>query len=145
MSEYDLKPSAVFWVLAIFFVVWNIIGCSMYLLEMTMSDEAYSQAFGPEVAGVRDLFPLWGLSSYAIAVWSGLLAAILFLLRRRLSVLIFCLSLGAAIISFIPSFMNETLREAYGPTFWVMPLIVTSLGIAEVFYSRKQSAKGILR
>ena len=145
MSEFEIKPSPLFWILAIVFVIWNIIGCSMYVLEMMMSDTAYAEAFGSEVAAVRDVFPAWGLAAYAIAVWGGLLAAILFILRRKLSVLIFPLSLCAAIISFIPSFFNATLRDAYGPTFWVMPAIVTTIGIAEVFYSRKQSAKGILR
>ena len=145
MSEYKLKPSVLFWILAIVFVIWNLIGCRMYVMEMTMSDKAYAEAFGSEVAAVRDVFPVWGLSAYAIAVWSGLLAAILFLLRRRLSALIFPLSLFAAIISFIPSFVNATLREAYGPTFWVMPAIVTFIGIVEVIYSRKQATKGILR
>ncbi len=145
MNETKLKPGILFWILAVVFLLWNIMGCSMYLLEMTMSDEAYAQSFGAEVASVRGDFPIWGITGYAIAVWSGLLAAILFLLRRRLSVPVFLFSLVMAIIGFIPSFTNSTLREAYGPQFWVMPLIVVVLGIVEVFYSRKQRARGILR
>jgi len=110
-----------------------------------MSDEAYALAFPPELAEVRHLYPVWGLSGYAIAVWSGLLASVLFILRKRLSVPIYYLSLCAAIIGFAPSFINSTLREAYGPYFWVMPLVVVSIGIFEIIYSRKQRANGILR
>lgn len=141
----SVKPPVLFWALAILFVLWNIIGCSMYLLEMTMTDAAYADAFGPDVAAVRDIFPVWAVSAYALAVWSGLLASILFLLRRRLSVSIFMFSWVSAIIGFIPSFTSATLREAYGPTFWIMPVFVVILGLFEIWYSRRQRAKSILR
>ena len=144
-DKYAIKPSLLFWVLAVLFVLWGIFGCVINLVEFTMSDAAYEEAWGPDVAAVRDQFPIWGLAAYTIAVWSGLLAAILFILRKRVSVSIFILSLFAAIIGFIPSFTSSTLKDAYGPTFWVMPLIVVTIGIFEIFYSRKQAAKGILR
>ena len=144
MSIVKTKPGALFWILAIVFVIWGLIGCSMYLTEMMMSDEAYATAFGPELAAVRDVYPTWGLSAYAIAVWSGLLAAIVFLLRKRLSVTIFTVSLIAAIIGFIPTFTNSVLRDAAGSSFWVMPLIVVLIGIIEILYSRKQASAGVL-
>jgi len=145
MTLDKTKPGALFWILAIIFVIWGLIGCSIYLTEMMLSDEAYAQAFGPELAAVRDVYPSWGLSAYAIAVWSGLLAALLFLLRKRLSVIIFIVSLIAAIIGFIPTFTNSVLRDAAGSSFWVMPLIVVAIGIIEILYARKQAAKGLLR
>lgn len=145
MSEYNQKPPVLFWVLAVIFILWGLMGCGMYLVEMTMSDEAYAEAWGPELAAVRDVYPTWGLAGYASAVWSGLLAAILFILRKRLSVPIFMFSLAAAIIGFIPSFTNPVLRDAAGSYFWVMPLVVVVLGLIEILYSRKQKANGILR
>lgn len=144
MSLDKAKPGALFWILAIVFVIWSLIGCSMYLTEMMMSDKAYATAFGPELAAVRDVYPTWGLSAYAIAVWSGLLAAIFFLLRKQLSVTIFTVSLIAAIIGFIPTFTNSVLRDAAGSSFWVMPLIVVLIGIIEILYSRKQASAGVL-
>ena len=117
----------------------------MYLAEVMMSDKAYGEAFGQDLLAVRHVYPVWAMAGYASAVWSGLLAAILFLLRKRLSAVIFIFSLVAAIIGFIPTFTNSILREAAGPSFWVMPLIVVVLGSFEVWYSRKQSAKGVLR
>lgn len=145
MNEFNNKPSTLFWVLGVVFILWGLMGCSMYLLEMTMSDEAYADAFGAELAAVRDVYPTWGLAGYATAVWSGLLAAVLFLLRRRFSVAIFTLSLVAAVIGFIPSFTNSILRDAAGAGFWVMPLIVVAIGIFEILYARKQATAGVLR
>ena len=144
MSDVS-KPTTLFWILAIVFILWGLMGCGMYLLEMTMSDAAYLDAFGAELAAVRDVYPMWGLASYALAVWSGLLAAVLFLLRKGVSVSIFIFSLIAAIVGFIPSFTNEILRDAAGHGFWVMPLVVVVIGCFEVFYSRRQRANGVLR
>ncbi len=144
-DNYNVKPSAMFWVLGVLFLLWGLMGCAMYLAEVMMSDKAYGEAFGQDLLAVRHVYPVWAMAGYASAVWSGLLAAILFLLRKRLSAVIFIFSLVAAIIGFIPTFTNSILREAAGPSFWVMPLIVVVLGSFEVWYSRKQSAKGVLR
>jgi len=110
-----------------------------------MSDAAYTEAFGPELGEVRGLYPIWAMSAYASAVWSGLIASVLFILRKRLSVPVFMFSLVAALIGFIPSFTNSVLRDAAGHGFWVMPLIVVTIGIFEVVYSRQQYVNGILR
>ena len=145
MTETTLKPPALFWVAGVLFLLWGVMGCGIYLIEVMMSDQAYAEAYGEDLAAVRDLHPVWAVAAFASAVWSGLLAAILFLLRKRLSVAIYIFSLVAAIIGFIPTFTHSVLREAAGPSFWVMPFIVVVLGSFEVWYSRKQSAKGILR
>ena len=144
-DNYSIKPSAVFWVMGILFLLWGLMGCGIYLIEVTMSDQAYEKFTSPEMLAARDIVPTWGIMAFASAVWSGLLAAILFLLRKRLSAGIFIFSLVAAIIGFIPTFTNSVIREAAGPSFWVMSLVVVVLGSIEVWYSRKQSAKGILR
>ena len=139
------KPSVIFWILGALFLLWGLLGCAMYLAEVTVSDRAYEEAFGQDLLAVRHVYPVWAMAAYASAVWSGLLAAILFLLRKRWSVGVFIFSLVAAIIGFIPTFTNSILQEAAGPSFWVMPLVVVVLGSFEVWYSRKQSTKGVLR
>ncbi len=145
MSGYIAKPNALFWILGIVFLLWNLMGCGIYLMDVIMSDAAYADAYGEKMAAARDFYPVWATAAYAIAVWGGLVAAILFLLRKRLSVTLFILSLLAALICFIPSFSSEILRDAGGPTFWVMPLVVVVLGVVEVLFSRKQAAAGLLR
>lgn len=145
LNDNVKKPTTVFWIVAVIFLLWNLMGCSMYVMEMTMSDAAYTDAFGPELAAVRDVYPTWGLAGYALAVWGGLLAAILFILRKRLSVSLFILSLIMAIIGFIPTFTNSVLKEAAGAGYWVMPVVVVVIAIIEIIFSRKQQANGILR
>lgn len=145
MDQTTVKPSTLFWILGIIFLLWNLMGCGIYLMDTMMSDAAYVEAYGAEMAAAREFYPTWATGAYAIAVWGGLVAAILFLLKKRLSVSLFVLSLLAAVICFIPNFTNETLRAAGGSTFWVMPVIVVLIGIFEVWFSRLQRAKGVLR
>ena len=145
MAETTLKPPVLFWVLGIAFLLWNLMGCGIYLMEATVSDAAFEKANTAERIAARNFYPTWATAAYALAVWGGLLASILFLLRKRLSATLFIASLIFAVICFIPTFTSEIMRDAGGSTFWVMPMIVVGLGLVEIIYARKQLARGILR
>lgn len=139
------KPSTWFWVIAALFLIWNIFGCILYVVEMTMSDVRYAEVYGAAKASVRDVYPTWAVAAFAVAVWGGLLAAILLLLRRRPSATIFLISVVAAAICFIPVFASTPLREAGGSTFWLMPVIVVVIGGVQVWYARRKIADGTVR
>lgn len=136
--------SPLFWVIGMLFLLWNAFGCYLYYMDQTMSEAAYAEAYGAPLAAVRDIYPSWATAAYAIAVWGGLLAAILFLLRKKLALPLFVVSLVAAIISFSWGFMTPEFKAAAGSNHWVMPVIVIGLGLVEVFVSRMKVAKGIL-
>lgn len=138
------SPNVFFWFLGGLFLVWNGIGCAAYLMDQTMSDAAYAEAFGDAMLSVRDKYPTWSIAAYAIAVWSGLLAAILLLLRKKLCVPLFILSFIAAIISFIWGLTNEEAKAAAGGSAWVMPVLVIGLGLIEIWWSRKKASDGTL-
>jgi len=138
------KPGVLFWVLGGLFLIWNGFGCASYLMEQTMSDAAYAEAWGDAMAAVRDKYPAWSVAAYAIAVWGGLLAAISLLLRKKWAVPLFIISLIAAIISFIWGMTNEEAKAAAGGTAWIMPLAVVTLGLIEIWWSRKKAADGTL-
>jgi hypothetical protein len=139
------KPSIGFWVIAALFLLWNAFGCYLYLAEVTMTDAQYVEVYGEAKAAARDFYPAWAMAAFAVAVWGGLLGAVLLLLRRGLSVSLFALSLVAAVICFIPSFISAPLREAAGATFWVMPVIVVLIGCAQLWFARRSRANGTLK
>ncbi len=139
------KPSVLYWILAVLFLLWNLIGCYFYWIDQTMSDAAYASTYGHALTALRDQYPVWATSAYAIAVWSGLIAAISMLLRKRWAVPLFSLSLISAVISFIWPVINAEFRAATGTEGFIMPVIVVLLGLLEVFYARAQKAKRILR
>jgi hypothetical protein len=139
------KPPALFWVLAILFLLWNIFGCAMYLFDRLASDETIlAMENGEAMLAASKAYPIWASAAYALAVWGGLAAALCLLLRKKLAAHLFILSLVAAIICFIPSFTMAEMKAAGGSTYWVMPLIVVLLGVFEVLWSRAKAADGTL-
>jgi len=144
MSNIIKKPDAMFWILGAIFLLWNAFGCTLYVMDQTMSDAAYVAAYGEAMAEVRELYPTWSVAAYAIAVWGGLLAAILYLLRKQWAVTLFIVSLIAAIISFTWGMTNAQAKAAAGSTGWVMPLIVVAIGVFEIWWSRKKKAQHYL-
>lgn len=143
MSEAQ-KPSLGFWAAGLAFLFWNVFGCYIYYIDRTLDDTAYAASYGEAMLAIRDQYPLWAIAAYAIAVWSGLLAAILFLLRKRAAVPVFILSLIMAALSFLWPTLTPEARAASGDAFWVMPSIVIMLGIFEVWFSRRMVRSGTI-
>jgi len=139
------NPSIVFWILGGLFLIWNGFGCYVYYLDQTLSDAAYTAQYGDALAALRHDYPVWSMAAYALAVWGGLLASLLYLLRKRAAFPLFGLSLIAAIISFIWGFTHAGYQAAAGNGYWVMPVIVISLGLLELWWCRKKVADGTLR
>jgi len=147
MSSIIRKPGAVFWILGVAFLLWNIFGCAIYLMDQLTPDAALLENYaerGQAMLDARHAYPVWATAAYALAVWVGLVAAILYLTRKKLAASLFIFSLLAAIICFIPSFTNATVKAGGGESYWVMPVIVTVLGLFEVWWSRKKVADRLL-
>lgn len=144
-NEHANKAGAIFWVLGGIFLIWNLFGCAAYVMDVTMSDEAYIKAYGEAMAAVRDKYPAWSYAAYATAVWSGLIASILLLMRKKISAPIYILSLIAAVISFYWGLTNEEARAAAGDTAFFMPVLVVVLGVIEIWWAKKKTADGTLR
>ena len=145
MTSFIKKPDAFFWVFGVLFLLWNIFGCGIYLMDKSMTDAGVLEFGGQAALDARHAYPVWATAAYAIAVWGGLLAAILYLLRKKLSVTLFIVSLIAATICFIPTFTNSIVKAGGGDSYWVMPVIVVLLGLFETWWSRKKVADGYMR
>ncbi|MDB2439764.1 hypothetical protein N9W89_13710 [Hellea sp.] len=137
-----------FWLLGGLFLLWNVIGCAIYLMDQMTADatllESYAER-GQAMLDARNAYPIWATAAYALAVWIGLLASILFLMRKKLSSTLFIVSLIFALICFIPTFTNAVVKAGGGDSYWVMPVIVVLIGAFEVLFARKMQSRGVLR
>lgn len=140
----SVKPTVIFWILAAVFLAWNLLGCALYWMDATMSDAAYAEMYGEAMVPLRAAYPAWAMSGYAIGVWGGLMAAVTFLLRKRWAIWLFVLSFIGALISNIWTVTSPIVKEAAGGTHWVMPLVITLIGLFEIWYSRKKAGEGVL-
>lgn len=122
--------------IAIFAIIWNIIGVAFFFMHTTISDESLGDL--PEnVQAIYNNIPLWKNIAYAVAVFGGLIGSVLLFLRKKLAVPILTLSLIGIIISFYYDFFATKLIDIYGNGAIAMPLIIFIIGIFLAWYSKK--------
>ena len=140
MSDSN-KPPIWFWILSVLALVWNLFGVFNYLstkFNQVELLEAMSQA-------ERELFegiPAWATAAFAIAVFSGTIASIGLLMRKKWAKPLFVVSLIAAVLQFINWLFLQNASEVYGNAAYTMPLIVVVVGVLLIFFSNKSIQKG---
>ena len=75
-------PTRGFWIISGLALVWNLLGVANYLMSVTMDPEVLAALPEAEQALYADI-PAWVTSAFAIAVFSGTLASLALLLRKR--------------------------------------------------------------
>lgn len=140
-----VKPPMWFWIVAVLFLVWNLFGVSNYLMAAMATPESLAaQDYTPEQIEFLLDVPALYLSVFALAVWSGLLAAILLLLRRRLAVPVYLFSLVMVVLSFVFDAIGGTFA-VLGTFYLGIMMFVTIMAVVEYFVSRSFRNRGWLR
>jgi len=134
-----------FWLVSILFLLLNLVACWGYWSEMTMSDEAYLEAYGAVMNNLRGETPWWSISGYAIGVWGGLAGSILLLLRKKLCLPFFYASFIGAIVGWSWYIIDIRFRDAMGTPGWVFMILIWLECIFIIWFARKMLVKGILR
>ncbi|HEV2043677.1 MAG TPA: hypothetical protein VGR05_03260 [Sphingomicrobium sp.] len=94
-------------------VAWEIIGCAMYLMQVRVDPAALPV----DQRALWDAAPSWMVVAYAVAVWVGLVGAILLAMRRRIAEKLLLVSLVAVLVQFsalllVPELRNLTTSDA---------------------------------
>lgn len=132
------------WLVGILALLWNAMGAFDYLMTQT-ENERYMASFTPEQLDYFYGFPAWLVAFWAIAVWGGLLGAVLLLARKRLAKPVFLASLVAMIITAIHNFLLTNGLEVMGATGAVFTVIIFLIAVGLVAYSSAMAKKGVLR
>ena len=142
-EESTTKPGAAFWIIAIAFALWNLVGLMFYVQQSTLTPDKMQDLglTAQQIAHITNT-PAWGHSGYAIAVNAGLLGAILLLLRKAWAVPLFVLSLVGALVQDLDAIVLRDAMDAWGPTAWYLPVFVLVICGIEIWYSMRLKAKG---
>lgn len=132
------------WIVGILAVLWNAMGAFDYLATQ-LRLEFYMSNFSAEQLDYFYGFPAWMDAAWAIAVWGGLLAALLLLARRRLALTMFAISLAGIIVSSIYSFGLSDGMEMMGTGGAIFSLVIVLISIALLLYAMAMSRRGVLR
>jgi hypothetical protein len=122
---------AYYWIVAVLALLWEGMGCFSYLGETGMAAAAMMK-HTPDQQAVWGAMPVWAWCAFAVAVWVGLVGALLLLLRMRLARIAFIVSLVAVIVQFGWAYlMGGAMR--LGPP--VMPAAIVLVGVALMWFS----------
>lgn len=137
MTNSTNKPPIWFWIVSIIALVWNAMGVNAYL-QQAYNTESYREMYTPEQLEIAANLPSWVTAAFAIAVFSGALAAIGLLLRKSWSVKLWLLSLLAVILQ-----MGYLLINGYASSI-VMTIMIIVFALVFVWFARKSEANGWL-
>jgi hypothetical protein len=133
------------WVVGVLALLWNSGGAFDYLMTQTRNP-GYMGSFTPEQLAYFYGFPRWVVATWALSVWGGVAGAVLVLLRQRLAVWVFAVSLAAMVPTF---FHNYVLTDGFaimgGVGALIFTAVIVAVGAALLLYARGLASRGLLR
>jgi len=122
-----------FWAVAGLAVLWEGYGCYEYASQSLVPDEERQGGY----AAMRD----WQWGVFAIAVWSGLIGAVLLLLRSRWASWLLLVSLVAAALQYGYAAAQRGIPSEAMP----VAVAVLGVGVALVIFASRAARRGWLR
>lgn len=144
METTTTKTPIWYWVLAIFFLLWNLMGVFSFFAHTFISEEAIALLPDNERALYGE-YPMWTTIVFAVAVFFGLIGSIGLLLKKQWARMAFIISLCAIIPQMIHNVFFTKSMEVYGPgQAATMPILVVLFGFFLIWFSGYSIRKGWL-
>ena len=135
------------WVVGVLSLLWNGFGAYDFIMSTTKG-EAYMRASGmtQPMIDYYDAMPAWMYGPWTLGVWGAVLGSVLLLIRRRLAVPAFTLSLLGAAASLIYGKVNPMppLPPAMAAMGY-MPWIIVLIAALMLWYAWAMAKRGVLR
>ena len=122
-------------------VAWELVGCFMYLMQVRVDPASLPV----NQRAMWDAAPSWMIAAYAVAVWGGLIGAVLLVLRRRLAEKFLLVSLIAVLIQFSALLLVPELRNLTTSDALFLPFVIIVACYAIWHFARTARKAGWLR
>lgn len=132
-----------FWIIGAVALVWNALGVFAYVQQVLMSAEQFA-ALPQQQQDLLASQPGWVTAAFAIAVFAGFIAAIVMLMRKRVAVRLFLVSLLAVIVQFSSYFIIDGYSEYVADQGWAMPVLIVAFALAFLLIARHAEKKALL-
>lgn len=134
MEKSKVKVPVWFRIVAILFLLWNIMGLFSFFTMTFISDEAMS-ALPENERALYGEYPAWTTVIFAIAVAGGFLASLLVLLRKKWAMVLAVISLVAIVIQMVHNVFFTHTIDVYGLAQAVtMPILVVIFGVLLIWF-----------
>jgi len=125
-------------------LLWNATGAFDYLMTHTENEE-YMANFSAEQLEFFYNLPSWVVAFWALAVWGGVLGALLLILKRKLAAPVLLLSFLSMMATTVHNLGFADAADILGAAGLAFSAMIWLWALGLVVYSRKIVAKGILR
>ena len=133
------KPNKSFLIIGILALLWNIMGLFQFIMAAFMQDtmlETYSETYTPQQMELFLNTPNWYYVVFGICTITGVLASIALLLKKKIAVPLFLVSLVTVLV--IQGFwmLGTQAIELLGTEAIIMPMLVIVTSIFLYFYCK---------
>jgi hypothetical protein len=135
------------WVVGIVSLLWNGFGAFDFINTTTRGEEYMREMkFDQAMIDYFNAMPNWMYVPWVLGVWGAVLGSILLLLRNKLAVPVFALSLVGAVVSLIYGQVIDPPPLAPEMTMmkW-MPFGIAAIALLLLWYAWSMRKKGVLR
>ena len=149
-DSVSAKAPVHLWIVGALAVLWNGFGAYDYFMTRTKG-AAYVESMMPDadanaIMAYINSFPIYASFGWGLGVWGGLVGSILLLMRHRLAVPAFALSLIGAVVGLGYQLIRPPAIPAMHEGFnGVIPYLIIAIAAALFLYARSLKAKGVLR
>ena len=133
------------WVVGGLSLLWNLGGAFDFFMTQT-KNAAYLKNVPPEMVAFCNNLPFWVVILWGLGTWCAPLGSLLLLLRRRVAVGVFLVSLVAMVLMTIHNYGFTNLRQitpGTGPLLFCATIFIVALLLW--IYARKMCRRGVLR
>jgi len=96
MDKGLIKPHWSFWVISILGLIWNIMGCLNFIMQINSENVANFPEAAQNLINTR---PFWATVAFGVAVFGGLSGDILLLNRKSFAIQFFLLSFAGIVVT----------------------------------------------
>ena len=133
----DNKAHWSFWIISVLMLIWNLMGCINFFVQMNPDMVASYQE--TEQAIIQDR-PIWATAAFAIAVFGGALGCLLLMLRKSIAFYLFIASLLGVLVT-MPHTLGAGIDFGTGELIGIIFMPV-AVAVFLVWYLKYTQSKG---
>lgn len=133
-----------FIIIAVALLLWNIMGDIAFLMQINMDTGQLAKS-DPYTASIFEAMPSWVWAAYGIAVFGATLGSIALLMKRKLAVPLYILSLVAVVVQFSYSFLGTDLIAVKGWSATLFPIMIVAIAVLALCYAWAARKRGVLK
>jgi hypothetical protein len=142
MTDTTMKAPWHLWLVGVIAVLFNAIGAFDYVMSMAQGG-SYMASAGMTPAQIAN-YQIWMIAVWTMGVWGAMLGSVLILLRNKLAVLFFAVSLTAFLVSLIYTYVLTDGGEIMGGQMAITSVVITALLLFFMGYSWLMTKRSVL-